>query len=58
MSPNTVCPFPKEYDTPSEKVRKTIGVSDSFGNGKMVLDDMIPVLDILHHVNFINSSSS
>ena len=23
MSSNTICPFPKESDTPSEKVRKT-----------------------------------
>ena len=28
MSPNTICPFPKESDTPSEKVRKTGGDLD------------------------------
>ena len=28
MSSNTICPFPKLYDTPSEKVRKTSGDLD------------------------------
>ena len=29
----------------------SLGVSDSLGNGQMVLDDMISVLDIFHPVN-------
>ena len=28
MSPNTICPLPKESDTTSEKVRKTSGDLD------------------------------
>ena len=28
MSSNTILPLPKEYDTPSEKVRKTSGDLD------------------------------
>ena len=28
MSYNTICPLPKEYDTPSEKVRETSGGLD------------------------------
>ena len=47
MLANTIGPLPKESDNPSEKVGKTSGY----------LDDMISVLDILHPVNSINSSS-
>ena len=34
----------------------SLGASDFLGNGPMVLDDMISVLDLIHHVNYIISS--
>ena len=41
MSPNTILPFPKEYDTPSEKVRRTSGDLDDTKQSLVTTTDTV-----------------
>ena len=41
MSYNTICPLPKEYDTPSEKVRKTSGNLDDTKQALVTTTDTV-----------------
>ena len=41
MSPNNICPFPKESDTPSEKVRKTSGDLDDTKKALVTTTDTV-----------------